>query len=179
MSAACPEFSPQEQRANAAFDALLKSLARPGMVHQLPEAGETCLIDALIDRECRVYSADPLLLPQIMRCGAEIADAPQADHLFLGRLSSVDMLNSLRLGSDLYPDEGATLIVRAKLGEGAALCLKGPGINGSETVQVSGLPEGFWATRRAVMRYPMGFELILLDADRLMAIPRSTDVEEI
>ncbi|MBO9465149.1 phosphonate C-P lyase system protein PhnH [Tropicibacter sp. R15_0] len=177
MSQSAPLRSVEEIEANASFDALLWALSRPGQIQHLPKPGEAALIDALIDRECRVYSADPLLVPQVMRSGAEIADMASADHVFLAIVQDSEVLKSLQLGSDLYPDEGATVIIRCKLGAGPRLRLSGPGVNGTCDLQVAGLPDGFWQTRAQVMRYPTGFELILLDGERLVALPRSTTVE--
>ncbi|MFY0616321.1 phosphonate C-P lyase system protein PhnH [Shimia sp.] len=177
MAHSAPLRSDAEASANATFDALMWAFSRPGQIKTLPQTGELCLIEALMDRECRVYCADPLLLPDVMRSGAEVADIPQADHLILGTLTDATFLKQMPLGSDLYPDDGATVIVRATLGAGPALRLSGPGVNGSVTVNVSGLPNGFWDMRKQVMRYPTGFELILLDGNRVLALPRSTVVE--
>lgn len=177
MTDAAPIQSQEDMRANATFDALMWAFSRPGQVKTLPQPGEAPLVDALIDRECRVFSADPLLMPQILRAGAQIAEAFQADHLFLGALKDADLLRSIRLGSDLYPDDGATLVLRATFGAGANLQLSGPGVDGTLTIQISGLPDEFWNTRKQVMRYPTGFELILLDGDQVIALPRSTIVE--
>ncbi len=177
MLAGPPAFTEDEAQANAAFDALLWALSRPGQIRALPTQGEASLIAALIDRECKVFCADPLLMPAVLRTGAEISEADRADHLFLGDARDLSALEKLRLGSDLYPDEGATVILRARLGEGQALRLTGPGIDGAETLKVSGVPDGLWQRRADLIRYPMGFELILLDGDRLAALPRSTQVE--
>lgn len=177
MSLTAPTRSADEARANATFDALMWALSRPGRTRSLPHSGETSLVDALIDRECRVCCADPLLMPHILQTGAEIAMLESADHVFAGRLKDVAVLQDLQMGSDLYPDNGATLVVHATLGEGTKLRLRGPGVDGSHDVLIGDLPAGFWQTRKQVMRYPTGFELLLLDGDQLMAIPRSTDVE--
>lgn len=177
MSVTVPIRSADEARANAGFETLMWALSRPGHIKALPYSGEASLIDALIDRECRVFCADPLLMPQILQTGAEIAMLDTADHVFAGTLKDVSVLRELQIGSDLYPDDGSTLIVHATLGEGAKLRLRGPGVDGSCDVSIGGLPEGFWEMRKQVMRYPTGFELLLVDGDQLMAIPRSTDVE--
>jgi len=175
MTAPIP--SAEETCANGAFEALIWSLSRPGHIRSLPDASEGVIIEALLDRECHVFCADPLLMPKVMESGAMIANIDKADHVFLGALTDLDPLKSLRMGSDLYPDEGATLVVRAILGEGPVLRLKGPGIETTEMVQIAGLPDGFWTLRRDLIRYPMGFDVFFVDGDKVMGLPRSTEVE--
>jgi len=174
-----PAPSLAETRDNAAFDVLLWTLSRPGLPRELPEPGEGAIITALLDRECLVYAADPLLMPEIMRTGAELADIEKADHVFLGAMTSADPLADIAIGSDFYPDDGATVIVRASIGSGAAVRLTGPGVDGALTLQLSGLPDGFWKARASRLRYPMGFDLFFVDGARVVGVPRSTTVEEV
>lgn len=174
---AVPQPDTAELRANETFEALLWALSRPGLPRALPDPAEPSIVDALLDRECRVFSADPLLVPQIMRTGAEIAELEQADHVFLGDVQDADVLTQLRQGSDLYPDDGATVVLRCALRGGAKLALSGPGVDGRILVSPKGLPDGFWQMRAQVMRYPMGFDLLLVDGQQVVGIPRSTQVE--
>lgn len=176
---ATPVPSPTETRDNAAFDALLWTLSRPGLPRDLPRPGEGAIITALLDRECLVYSADPLLMPEIMRTGAELADIGKADHVFLGPMTSSDPLGDIAIGSDTYPDDGATVIIRAKIGSGLALRLTGPGVDGAVMLQLGGLPDEFWTARSARLRYPMGYDLFFVDGTRVVGVPRSTTVEEV
>jgi alpha-D-ribose 1-methylphosphonate 5-triphosphate synthase subunit PhnH len=166
-----------EASANATFNALLWALSRPGLPRQLPEAGEAALIAALVDQECQVYASDPLLIPFLAQSGAKFVDLVQADHVFLGKLSDLEVLRQLRCGSDLYPDDGATLVIRAQFGTGPKVRLTGPGLNGAVTAQIGGLPAGFWAARAEAIRYPIGFDMLLLDDAQIMGLPRSTKVE--
>ena len=92
-------------------------------------------------------------------------------------MTSAADLAHVALGSDLYPDQGATVVVRARFGDGQRVRLTGPGVDGALTLDVGGLPEGFWQARTERRRYPMGFDLFLIDADRVVGIPRSTQVE--
>ena len=172
-----PVPSPAESRANATFDALIWALSRPGQVRELPETGEAPIIDALLDRECRVFCADPVLMPKVVGTGAMIADLSAADHVFLGAPNDLAPLCALRTGSDLYPDDGATVVIRARLGAGVDLRLSGPGIETSDRVRIDGLPDGFWTLRRDLIRYPMGFDVIFVDGAKVMGLPRSTKVE--
>lgn len=174
---AAPAPDAQESHANAAFSALLWALSRPGLAQVLPEPGEQPIIAALLDRECAVFTSDAALAPAIVRTGAEKADLPDADYAFLGDLADAQTLHALRAGSDLYPDDAATAVLRVRIGTGTLLRLAGPGVNGSIELAVDGLPDGFWQTREQLIRYPMGFDLFLLDGARVVGIPRSTKVE--
>ncbi len=166
-----------EKRANATFDAILWALSRPGLPRQLPEVGEGALIGALLDRECQVYANSPLLIPAVLQSGARLVEIPEADHVFLGKLTDLDLLRQCRVGSDLYPDDGATAVVSVVIGVGVTLRLTGPGVDGAVEVSIGGLPAGFWNLRADLLRYPTGFDLLLLDGDRVMGLPRSTHVE--
>lgn len=83
------------------------------------------------------------------------------------------------LGTLEAPDLGATLILRvARLGEGAAWRLSGPGIPGERLLRVSAWDEG-WIEARARWcgQFPLGCDLLLADAQRVVALPRTTRIE--
>lgn len=172
-----PIPSSEETRANAAFEALIWSLSRPGCLRSLPEGGQAAIVEALLDRECHVFCADPTLMPKVLESGATLSEIDRADHVFLGALSDLDALPAIPVGSDLYPDRGATVVIRAHLGKGTRLRLAGPGIECDETVRIGGLPGEFWALRRTLIRSPMGFDIFLVDGTQVMGLPRSTTVE--
>ena len=169
--------SATEINANATFDALLWALSRPGQIRRLPAPSDAPIVEALIDRECRVYAADPRLMPRVLQTGAEITDPALADFAFFGVMAEARDLCNVRVGSDLYPDDGATVILNARFDLGPVLRLKGPGVEDACKVQIGGLPEGFWDLRTRLLRYPMGFDLFLRDGDAVMGLPRSTHVE--
>ena len=172
-----PVQSPEEAAGNATFDALLWALSRPGIVRTLPEHSDSAIIDALIDRECKVHCSDPLLVPQILRSGADLADIAGADHVFLTVLEDIAVLDHVAKGSDLYPDDGATMVLQVTLDRGPRVQLSGPGVDGTLAVRIGGLPAGFWQRRATLSRYPMGFDLFLRDGAHIIGIPRSTKVE--
>jgi alpha-D-ribose 1-methylphosphonate 5-triphosphate synthase subunit PhnH len=166
-----------EARANATFEALMWSMARPGEIRELPEAGLTAIVDALIDRECVAYADNATLTRQIAETGAIAGDLDQADHLFLQSLDgAADALAAIRCGSALYPDEGATLVAQVAHGKGQRLRLTGPGIDGSRDLEIA-IPAAFWALRQQLCAYPEGFELLLVDGRSVIGIPRSTQIE--
>ncbi len=172
-----PTPSEFEARTNATYGALMWALSRPGLPRDLPAPGQAGIVEALLDRECSVYCADPELAQIAARTGAALVPRETADHLFFEALPNVDVLKQIALGSDLYPETGATLVCTATLGQGPHLGLSGPGCNGAVDIQVGGLPDGFWQARANLMRYPMGFELFLMHGARVIGVPRSTHVE--
>ena len=172
-----PRPSGFETRCNTTYEAMLWALARPGLARRLPSPGQAGIVEALIDRECAVHCTEPDLAELALRAGAASVAPEAADHVFMSRLPGADILGRLHCGSDLYPDEGATLVTDAAFGTGERLRLMGPGVDGVVEVSVGGLPGGFWQERARVMRYPMGFELFLVDGDQVVGVPRSTRVE--
>lgn len=165
-----------EARTNATYDALMWALSRPGLVRALPAIGLGGIIESLIDRECAVFCDDDGLAALAAATGADMVAPGRADHLFVTTLPQPDLIGQLRLGSDLYPEEGATLVVQAPIAAGQGLRLSGPGIEGTVDV-ATGLPAAFWAMRDHVMRFPMGFELFVIDGAQVLGLPRSTKVE--
>ncbi len=172
-----PTPSLAESRANHTFDALLWALSRPGQVRALPELGEAPVVEALMDRECTGNAADPRLMPVILRTGAEIQPLETADYVFMDTCTDAALLTQVKRGSDLYPDDAATVVVRAQFGKGPALRLTGPGVDREIVVQIDGLPDGFWQARADSIRYPMGPDIFLLDGARVIGVPRTTEIE--
>lgn len=172
-----PQPSDFETRTNATYEALLWALSRPGLIRRIPKPGQGPIIEALIDGECAVHCADPSLAAAASRTGARIVGPEAADFVFTGAPSSADALDHLRRGTDLHPEAGATLVCAAELEKGEYLRLTGPGCDGAVEQRVGGLPGGFWQRRARLLRYPMGFDVILVDGDRVLGVPRSTVVE--
>ena len=130
-----PRPDPDEIRDNATFAALMWALARPGRLQTLPQPGMEVIALALCDRENRVHADDPALAAVLQGAGAALVPPELADHVFA---AVAPRLAVLRAGSALYPDEGATLVLPARLDEGPALRLTGPGVDGAQVVQVRG-----------------------------------------
>ncbi|MFP1644585.1 phosphonate C-P lyase system protein PhnH [Pontitalea aquivivens] len=176
---ATPVPDAAETRANATFEALMWALSRPGTVQHLPQSGAWAIAEALVDRECRAFTDDPALAPQLVALGAALVVPAQADHAFvsLGTPAGVRTLAQLPAGSALYPDEGATVVAEVRLGTGQRLRLTGPGIESTAEIAVDGIDPGFWAARAARCRYPEGIDLFLICGTAVIGLPRSTRIE--
>jgi alpha-D-ribose 1-methylphosphonate 5-triphosphate synthase subunit PhnH len=171
-----------EARANATFEAIMWSIARPGEIRRLAEPGFAPIVDALLDLECVGFADDAETARLIAETGAEAGtDIGAADHVFIARLAdapadTLEAIARLNCGSALYPDEGATLVVSAAIGRGHRLRLTGPGIDGAREIALA-LPPAFWALREQLCSYPRGFDLFAVDGLDIVGIPRSTTVE--
>lgn len=172
-----PTPSDFEARTNATYAALMWALSRPGVPRDLPGPSQPGIVEALLDRECKAYCADPDLAQAATRTGAALVTPERADHLFLDSLPGAAVLWQVALGSDLHPESGATVVCNARLRRGPRLRLTGPGCNGAVDVQIDGLPDGFWRVRAQRIRYPTGFELFLVDGAQVLGVPRSSQVE--
>lgn len=177
--AASPLQTPAERFTQEAFEALMWALARPGEVRTLPEPGLAAAAASLLDAEVSFFASDGSLDQRLAETGARRAGADRAAYLFLDRLDSaaIDTVRRARTGSLAYPDEGATVFSGAKLGNGERLALSGPGVPGRLDILVGGVHPGFWARREAACRYPLGWDVFLLDGARVVGLPRSTRVE--
>ncbi len=85
------------------------------------------------------------------------------------------------LGTDEYPDLGATVVVQVpSLAQGAdsGTEFSGPGIEDKTYVEIGGLADDFWAERNAICElFPRGLDILFTCGDTLCAVPRSTKVE--
>lgn len=176
MLAAVPIPDAFEERTNAAFEALMWALSRPGTVRDLPAPGMSGIAEALIDRECRVFCDDPDLTTRLVSLGAALVPLPLADHAFLSVLDG-ERVAQFAVGSDLYPDAGATVLAPARFGTGQGLRLTGSGIETSVIILIDGIDAAIWSLRAARCRYPAGFDLFLLDGSQIIGLPRSTHIE--
>ena len=169
-----------DTRTNATFEALMWALSRPGQVHEMPGKGFWTLAESLLDRECSFHAPDDASLGAMLAAtGARRAPLAEADYVFtaIDSAEKVEALSSLRIGTLAYPDDAATLFATARLGSGQRLRLTGPGIKDNVTIEVGGVDPGFWQMRRKAIRYPLGWDLYLVDGKRLLGIPRSTTIE--
>ncbi len=165
------------------FRELVEAFSRPGTIRDLtPDlAGSTALhaaLAALLDGETtladphgRIAASDWQLL-QCRRAPAETARYVVADGLRAPEFQPA-------LGSLESPEFGATLLVEVDaIGSGdTTLDLIGPGIHGTARLSIAGLHPD-WLTRRAEWNagFPLGVDLLLADAERITALPRTTRV---
>jgi len=188
-----PGFQDPVDDANQVFRLVLKALAHPGTIVRIdrpaavPAGGlRRAAIGAalsLADFETPVWldaAAAPAAPHLRFHCNCPIAASPdRAMFVLAADAGQLPDLETLPLGSDAYPDQGATLIIEvSSLTADGDLRLSGPGIDGSTRLGVAGLPPEFWARRAALAPlFPRGVDLLLTAGDRLAALPRTTAVQ--
>ncbi|MDP1606567.1 MAG: phosphonate C-P lyase system protein PhnH [Rhodocyclaceae bacterium] len=165
------------------FRELVETYARPGDIRELGAcidgaATQRVVLAALMDGEMtladphgQIDAADwPLL--QATPGGAESARYIVANGRRAPDFQPV-------LGSLESPEFGATVLVEIDhVGAGAlSLELSGPGVDGQRTLRLAGLHPD-WLARRAdwVGGFPLGVEILLFDAKRIVALPRTTRI---
>jgi alpha-D-ribose 1-methylphosphonate 5-triphosphate synthase subunit PhnH len=176
-----PVYTVVEARTRETFLALMWALSYPGRIHELPDADEPFarIAETLLDLETSYYTPDTALQTVLVHSGAKSLPVETAAYHFYPALLALHLpaLRQASVGTMLYPDDGATLIIGAALGEGARFVLQGPGVNGQQSLQVDGLPDAFWELRETACRYPLGWDIFLLDGRRVVGLPRSTRLE--
>ncbi len=178
-----PPYTPVEQRDRETFLALMWALSYPGSLYTLPAADDAPLAviaAALLDLETSFFTPDPGLQARLAQTGARALPPERAAYHFYPALTPADMphVAAASPGSMLYPDRAATLFIGCALdGDSPAFALRGPGISGAHAVRIGGLPADFWSQRQRAMRFPLGWDVFLVDGLRVLGLPRTTAVE--
>lgn len=167
------------------FRQLMRAFSYPGRVEFLHDArpddssgGALLLVLAtLLDAEVTMADPDCLLAPRLLALLAARQRPAELAQFVIARADRAPEFTPA-LGSLESPEQGATLILRVGfLGEGSALHLSGPGVNGTTSLQVRGLDPGWLAARSNWNAgFPCGVDLILTDGQRLVALPRTTRI---
>lgn len=183
-----PLYTPAEARARETFLALMWAFSYPGRVYRLPQTGSdqaeaqlSAVADTLLDLETSYYSPDAALQTMLAATGARALPPTAAAYQFYLHVDSgaLAAMQQASVGSMLYPDEAATLIMGGcTFGSGdTALTLTGPGINGVTRLMLGGLPAAFWELRARAARFPLGWDIYLLAGHDVIGLPRSTKIE--
>jgi alpha-D-ribose 1-methylphosphonate 5-triphosphate synthase subunit PhnH len=189
-----PLYTTEEAVRREAFLALMWALSYPGREQSIPVrvSGSDPLSvfvnigDALLDLETTFFTPDSALESQLLHTRARALNPKQAAYHFYLSVSAEDLprVEAASVGTMLYPDQAATLFVGCQLGnaqdEGPETILKltGPGLQGERYVRVSGLPAEFWALRQRAVRFPLGWDIFLVDVSgKVIGLPRSTRID--
>lgn len=169
-----------DSRTNATFEEIMWALSRPGLVRTLPSAGLAAIGECLLDAECSFAVVDDAEFARALsKTRARSVPLQEADYVFATADTPEKTLEfaKLRIGTLNYPDHAATLFIPARFGFGARLMLTGPGIKDRVTIAMDGIDPSFWRVRAQAVRYPLGWDVYLVDGDRVIGLPRSTRIE--
>ena len=179
--------------AQETFRALMAAIAEPGTVRKaaalsgagrIAAEGFHALALALCDGTTPVFLegdeavTEPFAAWLAFRAGAPRTDDPQtADFAFF--FDDVTGIDRFSLGTDAYPDRSCTLIYGAAALDGTpGWLLSGPGIETSRDIAAGALPPTLHDERqRQADLFPRGQDLIAVNGDRLLAIPRTPRIE--
>lgn len=175
-----PEYTPEEALARETFLALMHGLSYPGRVHTLPGAGKDAYLaiaSTLLDLETSYFTPDGHLASELARTGARSLSSELAAYHFYPQLdeNGLDTIKTASVGTMLYPDQAATLMIACKFGEGMTLHLTGPGIQDENAVQVN-IDPALWQLRDRVSKYPLGWDIFLVDDNQVVGLPRTTQI---
>jgi alpha-D-ribose 1-methylphosphonate 5-triphosphate synthase subunit PhnH len=176
------EMNAQEVRTYATFSTLMWTLSHPGRVQRLPWKGLavfSAIGETLVDLETSFYTPNDELEVMLMRTGGRALAPDQAMYQFYPELEGTDQarLQEAPTGTYTYPDKSATLVLGAKFGTGEKLRLSGPGILETNELSVEDIPDTFWELREQAIKYPMGWDVFLVDGSQVVGLPRTTKVE--
>lgn len=181
--------------AQRVFRAVLAALSRPGTVHAMPQRPLRTVpaamlpILALADLETGVCVLAPQNFesqndwPTLVRTATSAPAVPLVQARLVAALDGLrtEQLLSVHRGSAQAPEEGAlvSVAVPGVRPPGRAVRLSGPGVDGCLEVGPVLAPGLVAARAEVVADFPSGVDLLFVAPDgRLMAIPRSTRIEQ-
>ena len=186
-----PGFSDPVRDSQQAFRAILDAVALPGSIHMVAVMGPlpqplnpatTTLCLALVDYETPIFldtESSTADVKDFLRfhTGAVITDETR-DATFAVITGKPPPLDQFKLGSDEFPEEGATLFIQVEaLSDEGSLHLSGPGIETESELGISGLHADFWDLRAEMIKeFPRGVDLIFTSGRQITALPRTTIV---
>ncbi len=176
----------------AAFRRIMRAMASPGAIlicgetlappAPLEPAAAAALL-TLADFESPLWIApsfgDAVAAYLTFHTGAPLVPSPDKAAFALIDLTNDGLrLDRFAQGSAEYPDHSTTVVAQgARLGEGRALRLAGPGVRGETELRAASLPEDFvaqWSAARGA--FPLGVDVILAQGARLACLPRSAAI---
>ena len=187
-----PGFADKVKSAQSTFRSVMDAMARPGSVQRIVAAagtpeplmrGTAAIALTLFDHDTPIW-LDPALSASSnvakwlkFHTGAPLVqDSSIASFALIGEPAALPDLDRFSLGSSEYPDRSTTLILQLEsLGEGTALELRGPGIDGSAVIRAAIRPQDLFE-RLAINEklFPRGIDVVLVADDEIVAIPRTT-----
>jgi alpha-D-ribose 1-methylphosphonate 5-triphosphate synthase subunit PhnH len=179
---------------HATFRVVLHAMSHPGTPCQLPVqdsmAGEhapliqllSCLMDNEVSFAIIGDDSGTLATALSLYTGSAKVDIGESDFVIAIKGTTSGQLLQIKRGTLEYPDGGATLVylVDEIVGDGGAIELSGPGVNGTVRPLFTGLSaDELKGLREINAEYPLGVDALFLDANgKIACIPRSSRIGE-
>jgi len=178
-----PLYTAAEAQSRETFLALMWALSYPGRIHQLPNGVHafSLIAETLLDLETSYFTPDESFQRSLVSTGAHARSASDAAYHFYEHITETSLsdIRQASVGTMLYPDTAATLITGCSLNSGVEFVLSGPGVNGQQAIQIGGLPDAFWTLRETACKFPLGWDVFLVDGQQVIGLPRSTRMERL
>jgi len=188
-----PQFDKPVHDAQRTFRTVLAALAEPLAPLTLPVLppapagllpGTAALLVTLLDQEVSLYSANlGNDASEWLRfhSGVRFVDnAADADFVLIRDGETLPALAGLKAGEPAYPDRSATLIVETSRFGSDQIEGRGPGFAAPRRFGASALTATFWTGWKVNQaRFPLGVDVLLVSADAVAGLPRTTQVTEI
>lgn len=165
------------------FREMVKAFSRPGDIREIGDCidgavAQRAMLATLMDGEMTLADPHGQIAPADWPLlQARPAASEHARYVVANGSRAPDFAPAL--GSLESPEFGATVLIQVeRLGQGeVSLELAGPGINGQRQLRLTGLHPD-WLMRRAdwVGCFPLGVDLLLSDTQRIVALPRTTQI---
>jgi alpha-D-ribose 1-methylphosphonate 5-triphosphate synthase subunit PhnH len=167
------------------FRSLLTCMSTPGEIADLSEyLGKSSallgILATLLDRTVSWNDADELVKRGDRHLLQAPIDSPQTAQFIVRDAQNPPLSNFVPNVGDLSnPEKGATLILQGRtLGIGnISLQLSGAGVKTPYWVSLKGFHSEWFIHRQEwVANFPLGVDMILVDFNRIMALPRTTHI---
>jgi alpha-D-ribose 1-methylphosphonate 5-triphosphate synthase subunit PhnH len=185
-------FADKVLSAQSTFRSVMDAMARPGSVQRISAAtgvpaammrGAAAIALTLFDHDTPVW-LDPVMseTPEVTKwlkfhTGAPVVgDSSVCGFALIGDAKALPALDRFAFGSNEYPDRSTTLILQVEsLTRGPGFELRGPGIDGVALLHAAIQPQNLFE-RLAINAalFPRGIDVVLVDDDAIVAIPRTT-----
>jgi alpha-D-ribose 1-methylphosphonate 5-triphosphate synthase subunit PhnH len=186
-------FADPALESQAAFRAILKAIASPGVIETCGEglappsplcSAAAAAVLTLADFETPLWIAPSLAAGEAaaylkFHTGAPLALSPHDAAFALIDLErdSLD-LKSFAQGTPEYPDRSTTVVAQARsLARRPGMRISGPGVRGTAEIAFEPAPRDFcslWGANHST--FPLGVDLILAHGAELAVLPRSVRV---
>lgn len=172
-----------------AFDAILRSLAEPGTIRQLPAApapevpaaAMVALALGDIDLGVAVDNDPTHPVARLLKAATGMNIVEQSGAHFVVCTDGAVPVGKMRTGTALVPEDGARLAIAVhdlQTGTDEGIVLSGPGVPGERRLHVDGIGDDVLEQLgQASGEFPAGIDTWLITTDgRIAAISRSTTV---